>query len=638
MLNLFRTHLRHTKWILLLIVFSFLFFFGVDWWSNWDDRNQPGGMWVARVNGQYVPVEQWRNIARRMDEQYRQMLGGQYEQFRKNLNVEMAAARQAVQQMLVVQDARRLGLTVSDDELSAAIHNMPVFQRDGQFIGGQLYHQLIQRGAFQPYNSTQEFEAFLREQLLVEKWQGLIRSSVVVSEDEVREEYRRRHEKVNLEYVALPLEKYQSQSAPTAAEVGAWYESHKDRYRQGEGRRASYVLIDDRAVESKVQVSDDEIRAYYEQHQDLFTRPEERHARHVLIKVEPDADQATIDAAQAKAEQIAEKARSGADFAQLAQENSDDPGSKARGGDLGFFPRGRMVPEFDEAVFTLEKGKIAGPVRTSFGFHVIKLEDIQPGGVRPLEEVKEQIRGQLRFPRVREQAHQLAQQFHDAAVKGQFREAAASMKLEPKDTGIVTRTGSVPGLGPAPEMIETIFALDKGKVSDVLSVQRGEVVLVMEDVLPNYVPPLEAVRAKVEEDVKRDGARERAAADMRQALARSGNDLAAAARALGVELRTTTSAIARGQDIPGVGYDAEVEKAAFSARPGELAGPIGGATAVVALRVTGREEADLARMGDEAESVRESLRSARAQRLVQERIEALHSAAQPEYNPDLTRA
>lgn len=623
MLEVFRQNLKHFKWILVLIIASFVIFYGVSWW----DAGSGGGSvpWVAKVNGSELSAMVWQETARQLEQQYQRMLGAQYTQMRDRLDVRRGAVEQMIQKELILQDASEQGMRVSDAELGAAVMRIPAFQRNGAFVGLEEYRQLLRRGVVAPYFAPEQFEAALRDEIIVQRWQDAIAASVFVTPAEVERAFRERNETVSLEYLVVPADAA-TVPAPSEADLGAWYAGNVERYAEGEGRRATYVLVDDKAVESRVQVSDAEIQEYYDKNKDLFSRPEERRARHVLVQVDPSADTATIEAAQQEIADVAARARAGEDFAALAAQHSDDPGSKAQGGDLGFFPRGRMVPEFDEAVFGMAPGSVSDPVRTSFGFHVIKLEEVRPAGQRPLDEVKEQIRGQLRFPRLRDEASRLAAELHAKVKDGaDLRTAAEGMSLTVKDAGVVTRGGGVPGLGPAPEFVNALFALEKGAVSEPVPMPRGDALIRLEEILADYKPPLDAVRTRVTEDFRREKARDAALARARSAM---GDDLEAVARKLGVSVLRTEPSISRGQALAGLGLDPAVENAAFGGAVGEIVGPVAGDRAVVVMRITGRTQADMTKLQDEAESIRRSLKAARAERLIASRLEQLREESE----------
>ncbi|UCF67791.1 MAG: peptidyl-prolyl cis-trans isomerase [Acidobacteriota bacterium] len=634
MLNVLRENLRYTKWILVAVALSFALFFGVDWWAPSGGR---GGIpWIAEVNGREIPVGVWQVQARRLEDQYRRMFGAQFEQMRGQLDLARSAAEGLIQKELIVQDAERLGLNVTDEELAAEILELPIFQQDGAFVGMAQYETMLRRGFIQPYRTSDQFEQAMREDLLQGKWRALLEAAVVVTPDEIEREFMRRNESVTLDYVALPLADFESEIEPSDSELKSWFEARRDEYSQGEARRASYVLFDDRTVADKVEITDEDILAYYDEHQDVFTRPEQRRARHILIRVAPDAGDAQIDLARGKAEELLARARGGADFGQLAAQVSEDEASREQGGDLGFFSRGRMVPPFEEAVFSLEPGELSDVVRTTFGFHVIKLEQVREPGVQSLDEVREQIRAQLRFPRLREAQRELA-----SALKANLGEAssltsaASEMGLEVRDTGMVTRSGTVPGLGPVPEMVSTMFSLQVDQPSEVLSLPSGEVVLVVEQIAENYLPPLDSVRARVLADFRSQKAAQAASETLGRALERADGDLSKAAKRLATKLRSTEPPLRRGQTLDQVGVDSLIEREAFSAEPGVVVGPMVGEQAVVALQVTDREEPDPSQLEQQYAAIEQQLKAPRLEQLYQQRMESLAEEAQISRNPAL---
>ncbi len=642
MLNAMRSGQKYFKWILLVIAATFVLFFGPGDWTSCSrqGRQQGDSSWVARVNGKNIDPFLWKTMYGQTEQRYRQQFGEAFEQLRKGLNLGRMVADQMVQNELVREDAHRLGLAVSDQELAAFVTSMPQFQgQGGGFIGADAYRQAVARGAVQPYRTPEDFEAALREDLLSYKWRTAVTAAIVVPRDEVEREYRRRHEKASFDYLALPLDTFAQSMTPSDAELESFYKSHLDRFGSGEGRRLVYVMFDDTVAGAQVQVSDKEAQDYYDAHQAEFQMPEQRRARHVLIKVAPDAPAAAVEAAKKKAEGIAQQAKGGADFAKLAAQYSEDEGSKAAGGDLGLFPKGRMVPEFDQAVFSSNPGQVSDPVRTSYGFHVIQVQEIKPAGQQPFAAVKEQIKGQLRFPRLREAADAMAKEFK-AKVKtvDDLKRVAEQMKVPVKDAGVVLRTDPVPGLGPVPNMLDAAFALKQGEVSDVVALGRGDVVLAVQEIVPNFVPPFTARRDRVATEYRLDRGREQAKARVTAALAKAGGDLAKAAKELKVEVKKTEPAYTRGTALPGAGSAPELDQAAFGGAIGANSPALALPQAIVVLKVTSREEPNMAGLAKEEPAIRDTLRQPIAQELLRTKVEALMKAAKTEYNEALLKS
>ncbi len=630
-LNILRDNLSYLKPILWIVAGTFVLFFGVSWWQPGASR---GETWVATVEGQEISFPIWRERASNLENQYRRSLGAQWDQVKENYNVRQIVAEQLIQRELVVMDAQRLGLGVSTAELASWIRDNPQFQRDGVFVGDEEYKRFVGRNF--GFTNASAYEDYVKGDLLAAKWQGLIASSVVVFKDDIEAEFRKRHERVEFDYIALDFAKYEETINPSDLELNAWYEARGDEYSQGEGRRALYVLFDEKAAEGQVEVTDQQIEEYYNDQKELFETPEERQASQILIRVAPDADEAAVESARAQILGLSAEIRSGKDFAELAGQYSEDPGSKDRGGDLGWFAKGRMVPEFDEAVFSLEPGVLSEPVRTTFGFHLIRVEGIREPGVQPLDEVREQIRAQLRFPKMRDVQQKLASKFKSEVTDlDSFRQVAESEGIDVRDAGVVPRSGSIPDLGPVPEMITAIFDLEPGTVSDLISLPRGEVVFVVDQVVDDYVPPLSTQKERILADYRREQALSAARNDLERALSRSGNDFARAAKRVGAQVQSTSPALIRGQEIPGIGVDPAVERAAFDASVGETVGPMEGSKAAVVLKITDRQEADLEQLPMEEAQIEAALRQPQVGRLISARLETLRDAAEVSFNKRL---
>ncbi len=264
----------------------------------------------------------------------------------------------------------------------------------------------------------------------------------------------------------------------------------------------------------------------------------------------------------------------------------------------------------------------------------MRVEEIREPGAQPLDEVREQIRAQLRFQRLRDESRALADELLTLTREtGDLRQAAAQMELEIRDTGFISRSDTIPGLGPVPELIARIFDTGVGEVGGPVSLPRGEVLFAVEETADDFLPPLASRREQVLADFRRDRARELALERMRRALDATGNDLQAAARRLGIELEKTEPAFLHGQSLPGIGPEPKVEDAAFSAEVGTTTGPVAGNRAVVALRVLEREEADLSTLEAERDQIVAALRQPRARRLAEVRLTSLREQADIRLNP-----
>jgi peptidyl-prolyl cis-trans isomerase D len=435
---------------------------------------------------------------------------------------------------------------------------------------------------------------------MIDKLRAALTDWMTVSDAEVEREFRERNEKVKLQVVALTADRFRDQVTVTDADVTTYFDMHKAEYRVGEQRKVRMLLLDRDQAQAKTIVPAADVQRFYNDNIAQYQTPEQIRASHILLNT-AGKDEATV---RKQAEDILSQARAGADFAALAVKFSEDEGSKVNGGDLDYFSRGRMVPEFETAAFALEPGQISDLVKTQYGFHIIKLADRKPAVTRAFDEVRPQIEEQLKAQRTDQQlaarATELASRIDDPSDLDTIAREAGLTVTESEFFG---REDPVPGLGAAPQVAMTAFTLAEGEVSGALPTPRGPVFIAVTDTRDPYVPMLDEVKERVREDVIRARAtelgRQRAAAIA--ASLRTAPNFAAAAKAQGFEARDT-ELIARGTPLPDVGVSPEVERAVFGLPAGSVSEPITARDATVIARVVERDEVtpDELRLGREA--------------------------------------
>lgn len=532
----------------------------------------------------------------------------------------MPFLRQQVAEALVTEkamlvEARRLGLQVTQEELRDELINGPIGRQlfpDGR-IDQERYADWVSQYARM---SIPEFEAMLRQELLLNKLRALVEEGVSVTDADIQQEYQRQNTKVKLDYVLVSPEALSRDIRLTEAELRAYYEANKDgRYKGAipEKRKAKYVVVDTARLAQQVQVSREELQRYYNENRDQYRIQEEVNVRHILVKTPPPGpdgktDPAALEAARKKATDILQQVRAGADFAQLARKHSDDPGSKDNGGSLGWIQRGRTVPEFEQAAFSLEKGQVSDLVQSSFGFHIIRLDDRHQARIQSLDEVRAQIEPVLRQQQVAARAEQLARNLENEAHRSTLEAAAAKHGLSVIETEFFTRSDALPGLGFVPQFQEAVFsAAEKSPVASV-SIPQGYVVYRVTEVKPAATPGFEEIRARVESEMKQ----ERAAALVRQRTqelsdrARAEHSLKKAAAELGLTLRTS-DVVAPEAQVSGLGSMSGDLLQAFTMKPGEISGPAGAGGNGVVFSVVEKHEPSLAEMERSRERIREEL-------------------------------
>ena len=365
-------------------------------------------------------------------------------------------------------------------------------------------------------------------------------------------------------------------------------------------------------MRGSVTVPDADVEAFYKQNLAQYTTPAQARASHILFKTEGKDE----NAVRAQAEDVLKKAKAGADFAELAKQYSEDDSNKDKGGDLDYFGKGRMVPEFEAAAFGMKNGEISNLVKTSFGFHIIKMVDNQAEVVRPLDAVKPEIVDQLRWQKAQQDAEAQAKALASAAkAPADLERLAGERSLELHDSGLFLPTDPIDGLGLQPELAAAMFALKEGEISTPQRVARGWVIGTVSGRQDAYVPALDEVKDRVRDDVVRQKAAELAkqrAAGIAAEL-KSAKDFAATAKKYKLEVKPT-ELLARGSAIPDIGMSDAVDAAAFSLPLNGVSDPISTPTATAIVRVVERQEVTDAQIASGRDELREEMTGQRRDR------------------------
>jgi peptidyl-prolyl cis-trans isomerase D len=550
MLNYLRDSLKKGTWpkvVLAVTAVGLVAYLGA--YFSCEGGRRSVGDYAALVGGQKIGVRDFLHTARQIDQQYKEMFGSNYEQFKQQARIGSQAIQILVERELVLQDAARLGLSASQEELIEHIQTMNELKDpSGRFVGKERYIQIINRGY---PGGVVAFEAALMNDLVMDKWFNMVTQSATVEEGEVEAAYRQRNERTSISYVLLPTSEQEVDSAVTEAELAGWFDRNRERYLRDEGRNIRYLMIARQQMMDKVEISDDDIRAAYEADIERYSYPEQRQARHILFRPDPGATDEDKLKLRQQAESVLERIRSGEDFAVLAAALSQDPGSAQRGGDLGYFGRGDMVPPFEQAVFGTPVGELAPVVETQFGYHVIQVTGEREAGTKPLDEVKEEIRQGLKVTRAEEMVTATAERLAAELQSAEQLDAIAQREGLTVGSAFVNPESRLPEIGPSPEFISTIMEMDAGEVSMPLRTARGTALVVVDEVVPTSVPPLAEISDEVRADLLEERAEHAAVAGAERALARY-KSIAAVASALGKEPQESGS-LAPGQTIPGTG-------------------------------------------------------------------------------------
>src|SRR5262245_44364123 len=586
MLDRMRRHRNWLKWSLGLVCLAFVIFYIPDFLRG-TGADAASGDTIARVDGRDITAVEFRRSYQAQLQAYRSAYGGQMsDQLLKQLGIEQQILQQMVDERAALAEADRVGIKVSDEEIRQRIFAMPAFQENGAFIGETRYNQLLRMQ--RPPMTAQEFEDNVRRSLTVEKLRAALTDWLSVADNELEREYRRRNDKVKLAVVGFKADSFRPQVNATDAEVATYFEGHKNDFKIPEKRKIRYLLIDVDAMRAKVAVPPADVERSYNNSIEQYTTPEQVRASHILLKTEGKDDAAV----KAKAEEVLKQAKAGADFADLAKKNSEDEQSAKNGGDLDYFGRGRMVPEFDQAVFAMQKGQISDLVKTQYGYHIIKLEDKKTATTKPLADVRQQITDQLAYERAQAQAADLAQKLEGQISRpGDLDTVGKANGLAVQESGFFARDEPILGLGPAPEATNKAFDMKPGEVSGALRASRG---FVFETLVSNqdpYVPKIDEVKDRVRDEVIKEKAREASkekAAEIAAKL-KAAPDFEKAAKAAGFEAKTT-ELITRDSPIPDLGVAPVVEDAAFKMAQGSVSDAIPTDNGTAIIKVIEKKE------------------------------------------------
>lgn len=610
MLDSMRRHKAWLKWSLALVVLAFVVFYIPDFLQTQDTSGAPGGA-LARVDDRVITAADFTRVYNNQVQAYRSAYGGNLNpQLLKQLGLDRQILQQLIDEEAATAEAARLGITASDAEVFQRIASMPVFQENGQFVGEARYKAMLRMQ--RPPLAHGDFEENVRRSIVLDKLRIALTDWVTLPDQEVDQEFRRRNEKVKLQMLVLPADRFREGVTASDEEVQAYFDANREEFRIGEKRTVKFAVVDVQQVRERVTVTPQDAERFYRQNAEQYTTPEQVRASHILLKTEG-KDEAAVSL---QAEKVLAEARAGADFAALATKYSEDEGSKDRGGDLDYFSRGRMVPEFEQVAFALEPGQISDLVKTPFGFHIIKVTDKRAASSRAIDEVRDQIVEQIKWERAQSQASDLAHRVAaQAKTTAQLERVAPASGLPLQESAPFTRDEPVPGLGPSPEVTAAAFEIEPGKTSEPLRTAQGYVVLAVTGREESRLPSLDEVKEKAREAVitrKAVAAARQKASEMAASL-RGAADFVAAVKAAGFEARTTER-VARGTALPDVGVSAAVEDVVFGLAAGTTSDVITTRNAAVIARVVEREDVASDQMAAGRATLREELLNERRAR------------------------
>jgi peptidyl-prolyl cis-trans isomerase D len=642
MLKVMRDSFHHLKWVLIAVVAAFIFGFvfidmGLGGGSMGGTTDETAV--AARVNGETITFNDYERALRNVEQMYQQQFGQQFTpEMAQMMNLPTQVINMLVDQRLLTQEAQRINLSASPEEVRRKLLSIPTFTDNGKFIGMELYNRYI-TGPL-GYASAAEFENDLGREIALSKMESALQNSVLLSPKAVDAEYRRTNENAKVRYVLMPAGQIDTVTV-TPAEVDAYYNAHKSDYTHGEQRKVRYILADYAKIRAEVKPTDAELLKLYEASKDNYRRPASAHVLHILVKSEPGATPQADAAAKAKAEGIVAQLRGGADFATLARANSEDPSSSGNGGDMGWVDMGKTVEPFERAIFSIALNTISDPIRTQeFGYHIVKVVDRREQTVQPFEEARPALAARAANDMSKDIARAEINRVNagmkqNKPANAQAFAALATGRLTSNDSGWIGKNDAVGGLGNNQPLSQWIFAGKQGDISDPIGTSQGIAIAYIEETRPAGVSTLADVRERVEQEAKQQKAREAARAQLAQ-LATGAANIDAVAQKTGRTASEVT--VDRQRNIAGLNGDTSAfVDAALKATVGQMAGPVIVGDGAVVFQVTEQKRVTDDELAKNRIAFADRMREQQARQLRAVLVDRLRKTAEVTINDRITR-
>jgi len=533
-------------------------------WGKGRNSDQQASTVAVKVNGTEIGFDEYQRAYSNLYRLYQNVYQDKFTPaLEKQLNLRQKALDSLVDEELLLQEADRLGIKISDSELVESISKEPAFQANGTFDKKRYLDVL----AYQRLTPDQ-FEAGQRRSLLAAKVREKVQAGVTVDPGEVEKEFRRRNEKINLAFIKLAPALFENKVKVTDADLEAFFQENRENFRIPEKISLRYLQFEPARYEAEVTFDEGELEKYYRRHLDRYEIPEQVKASHILVKVSPNAGPEMREQKRKLAETFRDKVLAGKDFAELARKYSDDQSTAAKGGDLGFFTRGIMVEPFEKAAFSMKPGEVSDIVETPFGYHIIRCDAYVEAGVKPLADVIDLVKSELAKEKAKKLAFEKARDAYNInRKKGSLDAAATENNLGVKETGLFSRNGVIDGIGKAPEISASAFDLQPGELAAPVEIDQGIFLFTVKERQPSRLPELAEVRVQVEKAF-----REKEAVDLARKAAQDGLEklqkgeaLTGVAKPLGLEVKETDFfSRAYGSFVPKIGSDEQLFQAAFS--------------------------------------------------------------------------
>ena len=526
---------------------------------------------AAIVNGKAIAFNDFQTTYSNLYQVYQNIYQDQFTPaLEKQLKLAEKTLDSLIDQVLLQDEAERQQIEISGKELVDAIANIPAFQENGVFSKDR-YLQVL---AYQRLSSEQ-FEAMQRSELITTKVREQLQAGVTVTDEEIDEEFRNNNEKVNLNYVSLTPASFEKKVKVTDEALATYFAEQQEVFRTPEMVSLRYLQFVPERYIDEVTFDENELEKYHRRHLDQFEILEKIKASHILIKVDEGTDETVRAEKKAFAEKLLEEVKAGKDFAELARVNSDDAASAVKGGNLGYFTRGSMVKPFEQAAFNMKPGDISEVVETTFGYHIIKVEEYTEPGVRSLAESMDEVKAGLRQEKAKQLAFEKAMDAYNINRKtGDLEAAATTNELGLKESGLFARDGYIDGIGSNAEIINAAHLLEENTLAKPVATDDGIILFALKERVASHIPELDEVKDLVTASYQATEAvklAKAAAEELVADLVDGGSLVKLAKRGEYTVEETGEFTRTYSPFVPRLGTSEELSTAAFEVREGETA-------------------------------------------------------------------
>jgi len=583
MLKTMRKNVKSLKPVLWIVVFTFVIAIFAIWGGGGRVGERGSANVIATVGSQKIQADEYYQSLRQRIEAIKRQYSEINSALIQQLNIPMDTLAQIIQRRLLLQIAREMGLRASKNEVRDKIVSFAAFQKDGVFVGYELYRQILD------YNhiSIKEFEDGLREDALIDKLIGIVTSGIFITEDQVWENYQKENETARIEYLVLENSKVEVKDPPTEDQIRAHFEKNASAFKIPEKRTGDYVFLKTEDVKKDVKVEDSEIEDYYQENRAQFEEPEKTKVSRIWLPFTPE----TKEAVSSEAAGLASRIEAGEDFAGLAMAHSKDD-KAVSGGDWGYYDWRSLSPAETEAVGNLEEGKSAGPVETESGFAILKVTEKTPAALRPLEDVRDTILRIIEDEKSRNLVSEAIQKLGKAARREKNLDLAAQKQnLKASSTGPLKKGDPLLDFDSAGSFSESLFALDVKEISAPVYTAAGAGLVQLNEIEPERPAQFEEVKAEIETDLMNVRKKETAFENLKAVKVSLKNDWASEATARNLEYRTVETH-KWGQYLSLIGENPEIDKLIFTLPVGTVSELSPAESGWALFRVLDRKSAD----------------------------------------------